>query len=310
MAYVPGSAKLTFNRTLVWVDRHGEEQPLNQAARGFNYPRISPDGQQLAVSISDSGVGYQIWTLELTRGTLSRLTFEGITNSRPVWSPDGGRIFFVSNRGGPATFDIFSKRVDGSGPAEQLTSGTYRVPSSLSSDGKMLIFQEERTLFGSDIGMLRLEGEHEPELLLDTPFSAHSGKLSPDDRWLAYVSNESGREEIYLRPFPGLRARVQVSTEGGTEPMWSRNGSELFYRNGDQHMAVSVSTDPELALGKPSLLFEGQYETSRRDLSESNYDVAPEGRFIMLRRDETAESSEIVVVTNWFEELKRLVPKD
>ena len=159
-------------------------------------------------------------------------------------------------------------------------------------------------------GMVRLEGEREPEMLLDTPFHEHTGMLSPDDRWLAYVSNESGREEIYVRRFPGPGGRVQISTEGGTEPLWSRDGRELFYRNGDRMMAVAISTEAQLAPGKPTLLFEGTYEmgTSLGGNPGTNYDVTTDGRFVMIRRDESAGPTQINVVQNWFEELERLVP--
>jgi serine/threonine-protein kinase len=148
-------------------------------------------------------------------------------------------------------------------------------------------------------------------MLLETPFDEHTGMLSPDDRWLAYVSNESGREEIYVRPFPGPGGKLQISTEGGTEPMWSRDGSELFYRNGNKMMAVAISTEPELAPGQPTLLFQREYETGlSAEFPGSNYDVTPDGRFVMIRIDESSGSRQIHVVLNWLEELKRLVPTE
>ena len=158
--------------------------------------------------------------------------------------------------------------------------------------------------------MVRLEGESEPEMLLQTSFEEHTGMLSPNDRWLAYVSNDSGREEIFLRPFPGPGGKVQISTEGGTEPLWSRDGGEIFYRIGDKMMAVAISTEPQFAPGSPTLLFEGG------DLSVvpggnpgTGYDVARDGRFLMVRAEESsAAAMQINVVLNWFGELKRLVP--
>ena len=160
--------------------------------------------------------------------------------------------------------------------------------------------------------MVRLEGERKPEMLLQTPFSEHTGMLSPDDRWLAYVSNESGREEIYVSAFPGPGGKLKISTQGGTEPMWSRDSRELFYRNGEKMMAVAISREPELAPGKPTLLFEGGYETGLSDdgLPGSNYDVTPDGRFVMIRTEESPAPRQINIVLNWFEELKRLVPTD
>ena len=158
--------------------------------------------------------------------------------------------------------------------------------------------------------MVRLEGEGEPEMLLETSFDEHSPKLSPDDRWLAYVSNESGRDEIYVTRFP-TGGKWQISTEGGKEPMWSRDGRELFYRNGEKMMAVDVSAGAESA-AKPTLLFEEPYEL-KIGSGASNYDVIPDGQgFVMIRTPEsTTESSgttQIILVQNWFEELKRLVP--
>jgi serine/threonine-protein kinase len=160
--------------------------------------------------------------------------------------------------------------------------------------------------------MVRLEGEREPAMLLQTTFNEHSGMLSPDDRWLAYVSDESGREEIYVRPFPGRGGAKLISTEGGTEPMWSRDSKEIFYRNGEKMMAVAISTEPELAPAKPTLLFEGRYETGQfyPGFRSTNYDVTADGRFVMIRSEESSESTQINVVLNWFEELKRLVPRE
>ena len=184
-----------------------------------------------------------------------------------------------------------------------------RVLLQISSDGKTIVFRQNSDITGRDIGMVRLEGESEPEMLLQTPFEEHTGMLSPDDRWLTYVSNESGREEIYVRPFPDLGGKWQVSTDGGTEPMWSRDGRELFYRNGDKMMAVAISTEPELAPGKPTLLFEGRYLSGvSAGNPATNYDVAPDGRFVMIRTAEGSGLTQINVVLNWLEELKRLVP--
>ncbi len=146
-------------------------------------------------------------------------------------------------------------------------------------------------------------------MLLQTPFDEHTGMLSPDDRWLAYVSNESGREEIYMRPFPGPGGKVQISTEGGAEPQWSRDGKELFYRKGEKMMAVAISAEPELAAGKPTLLFEGRYLSGlSAGNPATNYDVAPDGRFVMIRVEERTAPTQLNLVLNWFEELKRLVP--
>ena len=310
LVYVLGTAS-TLKSKLVWVDRRGAERALTAPLRVYRDPRLSPDGERLAVTIDDA-TGRGVWVLELSRGTLTRLTFEG-GNSRPIWSPDGERIIFSSNRVGDTFSNIFSKPADASGTAEQLTTGAHRIPTSASSDGKTIVFRQGSATTNRDIGMVRLEGEREPEMLLQTPSDEHTGMLSPDDRWLAYVSNESGRQEIYVRPFPGPGGKWPISTEGGTEPMWSRDGQELFYRNGEKMMAVAISTEPEFAPAKPTSLFEGVYETGGGPAGGypgSNYDLTPDGRFVMIRTDESSGPTQINVVLNWFEELKRLVPTE
>ncbi len=152
------------------------------------------------------------------------------------------------------------------------------MTSSLSSDGQLLVFRQQGESSGLDLGMLRLDCESEPETLLATPFDEHSGIISPDDRWLAYVSNETDREEVYVSPFPDPVGKIQVSTGGGTEPMWSPDGRELFYRNGDKMMAVAVSRSPEFTPSKPTLLFEGRFKMGLLGgLPGVNYDVTSDG---------------------------------
>jgi serine/threonine-protein kinase len=291
------------DKTLVWVDRKGAVEATSAPPGPYRAPRLSPDGERLAWGMLPGIDVRDVWIYDLLRGASIRLTFGDGSNVRPLWSPGGERIFFVSNRGD--NWDIFSKPVDGSGEVDQVTMGAYRVPTSLSSDGKTLVFRQVSSGERFDIGTVRIEGGGEPEILLGTPFNEHTGMLSPDDNWLAYVSDESGRDEVYVRPFPGPDGRVQVSTAGGRSPMWSRDGRELFYRNGDKMMAVTVSTDPNFATGKPTLLFEKQFES---DPNHSNYDVAADGRFIMIQAGEQQAATQLNVVLNWFEELKRLFP--
>ena len=144
-------------------------------------------------------------------------------------------------------------------------------------------------------------------MLVETPFNEHGGVLSPDDRWLAYVLDETGRDEVYVRSITGSGRRELVSTDGGTEPVWSPTGTELFYRNGDRMMAVAVSDRPELVVAKPSVLFEGPYQTGAPSTLGPNYDVSADGKyFVMVREDETSANTEIHVVLNWFEELTRV----
>ena len=250
LVYIPsGLLTATLGGALLWVDRQGVEQRLAEDWRGYRSPRLSPDDQHLAVTIMEDNLARDVWVFALGRGTLTRLTFGG-QNQRPVWSVDGEQVIFASERGEEDAHSIFRKPARGSGTTEQVTSGADRYPTSVSSDVKTIVFTQLSDSTGADIGVVHLEGEgeREPEMLLQTSFAEHSGMLSPDDRWLAFVSDESGREEVYVRPFPGLDGKWQISTEGGTQPMWSRDGKELFFRNGDRMMAVAISTEPELVL--------------------------------------------------------------
>ena len=307
LVYVEGG-ELTWDAKVVLVNRDGAEQTITDASRGHRDPRLSPDGKRVAVDILDEGG--DIWIIEQLRGTLTPLTF-GHTDHRPLWSPDGKRVFFLSGRTGE--HQIFQKPSDGSGTATQLTTGpNRRAPTSISSDGKTLVFREENKETGQDIGIVRLDADQnaEPEMFLQTKFNEHTGMVSPDDRWLAYVSDDSGREEVYVTPFPGPGGRQPISTDGGTEPLWSRDGRELYYRNREALMAVTISAEPSLTPGKPTLLFAGPYRSGvgAGGGPHSSYDVTPDGRFVMIRGEQSSGATQILVVLNWFEELERLVP--
>jgi Tol biopolymer transport system component len=300
LVYVPGGVQGA-ERKLVWVDRNGAEQPLAAPAHAYESPRFSPDGQRIAV-VTDG----QIWLYDLSRETLTRFTFEGNTNSRPIWTPDGKRIAFYSTKDGP--LNIFWQLADGSGGLEKLaTSDFINVPDSFSPDGQLLAFHEANPKTGEDIFVLRLS-DRKVLPFLRTPFDEGDPRFSPDGRWIAYMSDESGRSEIYVQPYPGPGGKWQISADGGTEPVWNRNGRELFYRNGNKMMAVEITTQPNFALGNPRVLFEGPYVLATVPIS--NYDVSPDGRrFLMVKPvDSAAAATQINVVLNWFEELKRRVP--
>ena len=306
LVYIPGEIGEP-ERTLMWVDRGGNATPLAEMRRAYQRPRLSPDGKRLAVMIG-SGVEADVWLLDTGRGVLTRMTFEG--GVRPIWTPDGTRIVFASTRVG-GNFDVFWKLANGSGAAEQLTEGAYRIPDSISPDGKFLLFRQMNRETRADIGVTSFEEEREPEILVGTPYRELHATISPDGRWFAYTSNESGRPEVYVQSFPELEGKWQVSAEGGGEPVWSRDGKELFYRSGDKMMAVRIATEPELAAERPVVLFEGAYELSTGGVT-TNYDVAPDGRFVMIRSEQDSRSTEqqINVVLNWFEELTARVPTD
>jgi serine/threonine-protein kinase len=303
LVYVPGNVQAT-QRRLVWVSRSGAEQPVAAPARAYRGPRLSPDGREVAVAVD--GQETQVWLYNLSRETLTRLTFQGGTNYNPLWTRDGKRIAFtsVSLDGG-----LFWQLADGSGGLERLNE-FVSSPNSLSTDGQLLAYERGGSSTGREIWVLRL-GDRKQEPFLRTSFNEGAAQFSPDGRWLAYASDESGRFEIYLQPYPGPGGKWQISTEGGTEPAWNPNGRELFYRSGDKMMAVEITTQPSLSAGKPKVLFAGQYQPSLNPVPNANYDVSPDGqRFLMLKPSESAEAAptQINVVLNWFEELKQKVP--
>jgi serine/threonine-protein kinase len=312
LIYVLGSFQSARSR-LVWVSRNGAEQPLAAPPHTYQFPRLSPDGRRVALGITESES--QTWLYDLSRDTLTRFTFEGNYNPVSAWTPDGKRIAFESNKDGPP--NIFWQLADGSGGLERLTTSEYvNAPFSWSPDGQLLAFIELNPTTGFDIWVLRMSDPspgsgqvRKAEPFLRTRFNETSPRFSPDGRWLAYVSDESGRNEVYVQPYPGPGGKWQISTEGGKEPVWNPNGRELFYRNGDKMMTVDIATQPGFAAGKPRVLFEGPYDPP--PVPVANYDVSPDGqRFLMLKSTEQAQSAptQINVVLNWFEELKRRVP--
>jgi dipeptidyl aminopeptidase/acylaminoacyl peptidase len=303
LVYASGGAEAGQN-ALVWVDRKGAEQPLPAPPRAYFFPRLSPDGGRLAVTIQEGGE--QIWLYELRRETLTRLTFEGTINAMGAWTPDGQRIAFNSNKEGGA-LGLVWQRADGSGGLERLTTSQFtQAPNSFSPDGQALAFMQIAPKTGFDIWVLRIS-DHKAQPFLQTPSTETAPVFSPDGHWLAYVSNESGRNEIYVRPYPGPGGKYQISTAGGTEPVWNPKGKELFYRNGNKMMVVEVTAQPKFSAGEPRMLFEGQYLPT--PLTFPDYDVSRDGqRFLMLKPAGQAQAStQINVVLNWTEELKRLV---
>ncbi len=295
LVYVPGGRRLA-QRRMVWVDRHGREEPLPAPLRPYDWPRLSPDGRRVAVT--QEGDTYDVWLYHLERNTLSRLTF-GLDDGRPTWFPDGQSIAFDSTREGANS--IFRIAADGSGTVEQLTREDTLSATSISPDGRFLLYNRWDPPTASDIWLLPLAEGSPPRPLLQTPFYEEGAVFSPNGQWIAYESTETGQSEIYVRPFPGPGAKIQISTAGGDNPMWVRNGRELFYRAGRSWMVVDVALEPSFQAGSPRLLFEGPYR--------SNYDVSPDGqRLLVVRPEEQETIRQLHVVLNWFEELRRLVP--
>lgn len=289
---------------MVWVDRRGESKPLPMKAQPFVFPRLSSDGQQL---IFGNGTGRSdIWLYQVARETLTRLTFDN-TNVRPIWTPDGKQITFTSSRAGP--LNMFSMPADSSAAPERLLESQYtQFPSSWSPDGQYLAYMEINPATAWDMWVLPRAKPGAPQPFLRTSFQEGWMEFSPDGRWVAYTSDESGRFEVYVRPFPGPGGKVQISSDGGTEAVWAPNGRELFYRNRDQMMAVAVAMDPTFSAAKPRLLFEGRYDMGPVP-GMTNYDVSRDGEhFLMLRGQTGSTLSHVDVVLDWFGDVARKAP--
>jgi serine/threonine protein kinase/Tol biopolymer transport system component len=309
LVYVSGGASAVA-RSLVWVDRQGQETPIPAPPRNYAFPRLSPDGTRLAIYIPDQAV--DIWLWDLARATLTRATFDPGVDVFPVWPPDGRQLLFSSQRGG--SVNLFAQAADNSGDVTRLTkSPNIQHATSVSPDGTRLVFTETAPTTEPDVMQLRLDGTHAVTSLVQTPSSERNGEVSPDGRWLAYEANDSGRFNIYVRPFPDVSSGYwQVSTDGGTRPLWARNSQELFYLNETGAlMRVGVAHGPAWAATAPTKLFEGRYGASAGQ-SGRTYDIAPDGkRFLMIKpggADQTAVPTSLIVVQNWTQELERLVP--
>ena len=249
--------------------------------------------------------GQNLWIYDLQDDSLSPFTLVG-TNGSAAWSPDGKWIAFQSIRDGMR--GIYRMPSDGGGPAEQLNTQTTSAqqPTSWSPDGSVLAFM--RSDSDVDVVTLPLEGDTGPQDFVASLSNECCAMFSPDGKWLSYVSNETGLAHVYVSPFSEPDVKWLVSgEEGGTQPVWSPDGKELFYRSGNQMMVVPIKTQPTLDAGKPRVLFEGPYRSSAISLNYQYYDIDPDGqRFLMIKEDR--EAGQINVVLNWFEELKRLVP--
>ena len=294
LAYFPDD----YGFSLVSVDRQGGDQLVTKIKDQIGQPRFSPDGRLLALSVVDSG-SPGIWIYDIGRGILAPLTLE--YDGFPTWTPDGTRIAFTSRRNGK--FNIFWMPSDGSGEAELLAeSEMSQHPTSWSPAADVLLFQEGSLKSGRDIWVLHL-GSH-PKPFLSTQFDEGEARFSPDGRWIAFTSNRSGQYEIHVVAYPEPGRIELISKGGGTDPVWAPDGTQLFYRNGDNIMAVLTQIDPTFKAGTPRPLF-GWPSIPSMPL---NYDIAPDGpRFAMIKRF-NANSIRVVVALNWFEELKRLLP--
>jgi serine/threonine protein kinase len=307
LVFIPGGAAAAETR-LVWVDRQGRSTPLAADPGSYEWPRLSPDGGRVAVTERTANGAIDIWVLGIERGTRSRLTSDGI-GILPTWAPSGNTLFFGSTAGGPGAVNIYRMPTNGVGEPEHLLASEYsRFPMVVTADGRSLLFVEWHPETARDIWMMTLGGDRSAEPILATRFDEYRPMLSPNERWLAYVSDESGRYEVYVRSWPEGTSRMLISARGGTDPVWSSNGRELFYRNGEAMMAVPVETGVSFTAGTPELLFEGRFKLGVH--GSLSYDVSADGRFLMIERSREETTDRLHLVLNWFEELKRLAPPD
>jgi serine/threonine-protein kinase len=309
--YAPGSIEPPFERDLVWVERTGKAVPVTAKPLAvFNFVRLSPDGKR--VIFSEYHVKKDFWVFDLATETVDRQPTQG-QNFNPVWSPDGDRIAFRSDRAGPTA--IYVQDLNTSNVVQLTPGGFFENTGTWTPDGKELAFaRRDPQTNRSGIYRVSVDQPNNIHSIVKDQFDEQSPEFSPDGHWLAYSSNKSNRFEVYVQAYPGPGRPVLVSTDGATEPTWSRNGNELFYRNGRKMMSVRFKVEgtafvPE----KPVLLFEGDFQTA----SPRSYDVAADGRFLMVRITPDPENkwnksvypSTLRIVLNWNDELRRLMSR-
>jgi serine/threonine-protein kinase len=306
LVYLPDAA-VAIRRTLVWVDRQGHEEPLTAEPRAYQYPRISPDGQRVLVEARDQE--NDLWTWDLSGTRLTRVTFGRYAGGPGTWTRDGRSVVYGPDHGG--IINLVQQLLDSPDSVKPLvTSPNTQYADASSPDGRWLVYEETDPATKFDLRVLALDGSHESKPLLNGPYNEQNPDISPDGRWLAFQSDESGRVEIYVRPFPDVAAgRWPVSTRGGTRPLWSRDGRELFYLNEQRQLVVvSVGDRTGFHVGAAQTLFDtkpyGTYGINR------NFDAAPDGkRFIFTKTLPTSpDAKRLIVVENWTEELKQRVP--
>ena len=291
LAYATAGSR---DHRLVWVDRHGDEVGVVATADGWRDVALSPDGSHLAVQriVADAN---DIWTIDLARGVPSRFTFSPDVDDDPVWSPDGQAIAFSSVRDGRP--GIYRQQVSGAGSAELLFTTRASIhPTAWSPDGRFLLFEQTDPVSASDVWVLPLQGDHTPHSYLASRFSESDAHFSPDGQWVAYTSNESGRQEVYVRRFPDAADKVQISAGGGASPRWAPDGHELYFLSIErQLMAVQIRFTNPVRVSSPTPLFDTSI-----GLGDNRYVPSHDGtRFLLSVGLAESSAAQIVVVLNW-----------
>jgi serine/threonine-protein kinase len=310
LVYADGPPVVDRKSVVLQLDRRGVEKPLPLPAALYGDPRLSPDGKTLALVKCD-GESCKLVLYDLERNVLTPFTSEPGRSFNPVWSPDGRRLAYSGFAVGAPT--LYVKNADGSGPAQRLTNAPTETreaaefPNSWSPDGRTIAYIVVSRLFSGqpseDVWLVSPDEKRQARRWLETPYAESAAAFSPDGRWISYVSAESGRKEIYVRPFPGAGGRIKISSEGGAEPVWTRGGRELLYRQGNQFLSVDVRTQPGLAAGTPHVLFSGEFLPGGREDAPFGYDVSSDGNAIYAVREIPVPEPErhLAVVTNWLE---------
>ena len=315
LVYVPALAAAGQTSRLVVAGRDGSETTLADIEGLAYYPRFSPDGTRVAYAVAQA-VGpigdADLWVLDVERGTRTRLTSGG-SNRRfyPIWSPDGARLAYSESAGNPNR--VMVTAADGGGePETLLDNDDRRFPMSWARDGSALALYRGGLVDSRDLEVLPLDGDSAPVPFLGTPAEERGVSFSPNAQWLAYVSNETGQDDIYVRPYPGPGGQISLSRGGGQEAVWGPDGTELFYRNGDQLMVVDVETGQTFSASAPAPVMAAPYtrDNAAGGGGNPNYDLAPDGQqFVFVEHDSGPQNNqEINVVLNWTQELLERVP--
>jgi eukaryotic-like serine/threonine-protein kinase len=301
------------NSRMVMFDRAGKEVRTIGTPGDLIAHKISPDGQRLAVGVLDPNVGnYKMWLYDVFREKETRLTFGPNRVSSPLWAPDGNALVYGANKKGP--YDIFEKRADSTGSETLvLESDTSKFPTDWSADGRFVAYSSSAGKSKMEMWILPRFGERKPYVFLQGDFNVGEGRFSPDGRWLAYTSDESGRAEVYVTPFPSGASKWQVSTAGGTNPRWRRDGKELFYLAADSDLTAAEvgSSGGVFQVGAVRPLFHVLLRTgpSRLELSPTSgqigYDASPDGKWFVMNSPLAGSPPPITLVTNWAAELKK-----
>lgn len=306
LTYLPSSQVESTGTRLAAVGRSGQASLLPMEARDYSDPRVSPDGRFVAAHLQ--GDQNDVWVADVVRGTLTRISYDTGEDETPEWSPDGRTVAWAASRS-DLMRGIFRRPADGSGSEELVWRlDKHAHVRDWSPDGHTLVLEIQDPVLNNDIWRLSLDGTPTSTVFLQTPFNERNSRLSPNGRWLAYVSDESGRDEIYIQSFPQAGSKLQVSSSGGDQPVWSRNGRSLFFRGGGVVQEIAFQPGTPGTAGRATALFPDRFENPQAG-SHTGYDVFPDGRFLMIQSHAQPNArEEIVVVVNWIEELKQQVP--